>query len=49
VNERGHAKILDFGLAKLTHSMPQLEGETGVTNDGQTEDHLTSPAARWAR
>src|SRR6201984_3359818 len=46
VTERGHAKILDFGLAKLTLYGSGVDGETGTTtNDGQTEDHLTSPGS----
>ena len=44
VTERGHAKILDFGLAKLT-LYGSVDGETGTTNDGRTEDHLTSPGS----
>src|SRR5580693_9102587 len=38
VTSRGHAKVLDFGLAKLSIASPS--GDT-ATGGGLTEDHLT--------
>ena len=41
---RGQAKVLDFGLAKLTH--PEMQMETiGATQDSPSPKHLTSPGA----
>src|SRR5208337_569594 len=43
VTARGHAKLLDFGLAKVTGIVATSSGETETLEDAS--DHLTSPGA----
>ena len=43
VTARGHAKILDFGLAKLDGPGAAGDGDSVLATQGVTEEHLTSP------
>jgi len=48
VTAHDHAKILDFGLAKVGFALRAAPSDTaGTTQAGTLEMHLTSPGTLW--
>ena len=45
ISKRGHAKILDFGLAKVSGMKVSAGGETGQATVGSDSEQLTSPGS----